>query len=53
VIRYTSVAPIRTISAALRAIDPKYEKWVSLRWDNYAPIKATIDLVHGPDFYDL
>lgn len=39
--------------AAIRAIDPKYEKWVAIRWDDYAPVKRTIDAVHGPGFYAL
>lgn len=40
-------------AAAIRAIDPKYEKWVAIRWDDYAPVKKTIDAVHGPGFYAL
>ncbi len=39
--------------AAIKAIDPKYEKWIVVKWDDYAPIKKTIDLVHGPRFYEL
>ena len=39
--------------AAIRAIDPKYEKWVAIRWDDYASVKRTIDAVHGPGFYAL
>ena len=39
--------------AALRAIDPKYDKWVSVRWQDYAPVKLTIDAVHGDQFYVL
>lgn len=39
--------------AAIRAVDPKYEKWVKIRWEDYAPVKATIDAVHGPGFYAL
>lgn len=39
--------------AAIQAIDPKYESWVSIRWEDYAPVKATIDKVHGADFYGL
>lgn len=39
--------------AALHAIDPKYERWVEIGWDDYAPVKRTIDAVHGPDFYAL
>ena len=40
-------------SSALQAIDPKYEKWVSIRWEDYAPVKQTIDAVHGVAFYEL
>jgi hypothetical protein len=39
--------------AVLRAIDPKYEKWVAIRWEDYAPVAKTIDAVHGPGFYEL
>lgn len=39
--------------AALHAIDPKYEKCVPIRWEDYAPVKRTIDAVHGPRFYVL
>jgi phosphonate transport system substrate-binding protein len=31
----------------------KYDKWVSIEWDDYIAIKETIDTVHGPKFYDL
>lgn len=39
--------------AAIQTIDPKYEKWVSIRWEDYAPVKQTIDAVHGVAFYEL
>ena len=39
--------------AAIQAIDPKYEKWVSIRWEDYVPVKQTIDAVHGVAFYEL
>lgn len=39
--------------AALKAIDKKYEKWVSMTWDDYKPIKNTVDKVHGIEFYEL
>jgi len=39
--------------AAIHAIDPKYEQWVSVNWQNYAPVKKTIDAVHGVKFYEL
>jgi len=40
-------------AAALKAIDPKYEKWVSIRWEDYQAVKDTIDKVHGEEFYVL
>lgn len=40
-------------AAAIQAIDPKYEKWVSIGWEGYAPVKKTIDAVHGVAFYQL
>ena len=39
--------------SAIQAIDPKYEKWVPIRWDDYEPIKRTIDVVYGEGFYSL
>jgi phosphate/phosphite/phosphonate ABC transporter binding protein len=39
--------------AAIQAIDPKYESWVPITWEDYAPVKRTIDAVHGVEFYDL
>lgn len=39
--------------AAIQAIDPKYEKWVTVRWEEYAPVKRTIDAVLGEAFYEL
>lgn len=39
--------------AAIQAIDPKYEQWVSIRWEDYEPVKETIDVVHGVAFYEL
>lgn len=39
--------------AAIQAIDPKYEQWVSMRWEDYAPVKQTIDAVYGVAFYQL
>lgn len=38
--------------SSLQAIDPKYEKWVSIRWEDYVPVKQTIDAVHGVAFYE-
>jgi ABC-type phosphate/phosphonate transport system substrate-binding protein len=39
--------------AAMQAIDPKYEQWLTVDWAAYQPVKETIDKVHGPDFYAL
>ncbi len=39
--------------AAMKAIDPKYEKWVTVKWEAYQPVKKTIDRVHGTAFYAL
>jgi ABC-type phosphate/phosphonate transport system substrate-binding protein len=38
---------------ALKAIDPKYERWVKIAWKDYQPVKETIDKVHGAKFYTL
>lgn len=38
---------------ALKAIDPKYQKWVKVQWKDYQGVKATIDKVHGQKFYAL
>ncbi len=38
---------------AMKAIDPKYEKWVTVTWEAYQPVKETIDRVHGKAFYAL
>lgn len=37
----------------ITAIEPKYEKWVAVDWEDYLGIKEAIDEVHGPIFYDL
>ena len=37
----------------LKAIDPKYERWVAVDWQAYRPVKETIDRVHGSGFYEL
>lgn len=39
--------------AALKAVDPKYERWVKVAWKDYQPVKETIDKVHGAKFYAL
>lgn len=39
--------------SALQAIDPKYEKWVKIRWEDYEPVKRTVDAVLGLAFYEL
>ena len=39
--------------SALQAIDLKYEKWVRVQWEDYEPVKRTIDAVHGLAFYEL
>jgi len=39
--------------AALKAVDPKYERWVQVTWKDYQPVKETIDKVHGAEFYAL
>ncbi|MCK5580247.1 MAG: phosphate/phosphite/phosphonate ABC transporter substrate-binding protein [Candidatus Omnitrophica bacterium] len=31
----------------------KYDKWVSVTWEDYIGIKKVIDTVYGPEFYDL
>lgn len=62
--RYTSPKLIEKVKKALlkmhetdlagiKAIDKKYEKWVSMSWDDYQPIKNTVDKVYGIDFYEL
>ena len=38
---------------AMKAIDPKYEQWVTVEWEAYLPVKKTIDKVHGSGFYAL
>jgi len=38
---------------AMKAIDPKYDRWVSVAWSAYEPVKRTIDKVHGKGFYAL
>jgi hypothetical protein len=38
---------------AIKAIDPKYEKWIKVSWQDYQPVKETIDKVYGQDFYKL
>ena len=38
---------------AMKAIDPKYEEWVTVKWEAYQPVKETIDKVHGKAFYAL
>ena len=38
---------------AMKAIDPKYDRWVSVEWAAYEPVKRTIDKVHGKGFYAL
>jgi len=39
--------------SAIKAIDPKYERWVAIRWEDYEGVKRTIDSVYGPNFYAL
>ena len=38
---------------ALTAVSKKYDKWVTISWEDYLGIKKTVDIVHGPKFYDL
>ena len=37
----------------IQACDTKYEKWVSIGWEDYMGIKTAIDEVHGSIFYNL
>lgn len=37
----------------LQAIDPKYEKWVVMKWKDFISTKETLDRVRGKAFYDL
>ncbi len=39
--------------AGIKASNPKYDKWVSIEWEDYLGIKEAIDQVHGDIFYDL
>ncbi len=39
--------------AGIQKVDPGYEKWVEIKWEDYADIKEAIDQAHGPIFYDL
>ncbi|MCK4540093.1 phosphate/phosphite/phosphonate ABC transporter substrate-binding protein [Candidatus Parcubacteria bacterium] len=37
----------------IKAVDPKYDKWVEIGSGDYACIKEALSKVHGPVFYDL
>lgn len=37
----------------LEAVSRKYDKWVSIDWEDYMEMKKTVDTVHGQKFYDL
>lgn len=38
---------------SIKAVDPKYDKWVKIGSDDYIGIKQALDKVHGSVFYDL
>lgn len=37
----------------VKAVEPKYDKWVEINWENYSDIKNAVEKVHGEIFYDL
>ena len=37
----------------IQSANSKYEKWVSIEWEDYSGIKKSIDDVYGPIFYNL
>lgn len=39
--------------SGIQNVEPNYEKWVELNWEDCLGIKTAIDDVYGPDFYDL
>ncbi len=43
----------KTSLGGIQSINGKYEKWVSIDWEDYLGIKESINEVYGPVFYDL
>ena len=39
--------------AGIKAVNKKYERWVSIGREDYKAVKEVVDSIHGPRFYDL
>lgn len=39
--------------SSIQSVEPSYEKWVAIEWEDYLGIKNAVDEVYGPVFYDL
>jgi len=52
-VRQALVTMYETDLVGVKAVNPKYEKWVAIEWKDYLVIKNVIDRVYGPEFYDL
>jgi phosphonate transport system substrate-binding protein len=37
----------------VKKVFDKYDRWVSIGWEDYLAIKDVVDVVYGPTFYDL